>query len=70
MLACICAVKELSIEELNTNHSKDELKENVDNENVENILEGDNHTVKNSLQLWNSVDCLQRSKYPEKFNRF
>ena len=68
MLACICAVEELSIEELNTNHSKDELKEDVDNKNVENILEGDNHTVENSLQLWNSVDCLQRSKYSKKFN--
>ena len=31
MLACICAIKELSIEELHSNHSKDELKEDVDN---------------------------------------
>jgi len=61
MLACIRAVEELSIEELYTNHSKDELKEDVDDENVEHILQGDNHTVENSLQLGYSIDCLQRS---------
>ena len=49
MLACICAVEELSIEELNTNHSEDELKEDVDDEDVEHILQGDDDTVKNCL---------------------
>ena len=39
MLAPIGAVEELSIEQLNSNHSKYELKENVDNEDVEDILE-------------------------------
>ena len=60
MLACICAVKELSIEELNTNHSEDELKEDVDNEDVEHILQGYNDTVKNCLQLRDPIDCLER----------
>ena len=61
MLACIRAVEELSIEELYTNHSKDELKEDVDNKNVKNIFQGDNHTVENRLQLGNPIDCLQWS---------
>ena len=38
MFALICAVEELSIEELDTNHSKDELKKDVDDKNIENIL--------------------------------
>ena len=38
VLALICAVEELSIEELDTNHSKDELKKDVDDKNIENIL--------------------------------
>ena len=38
VLALICAVEELSIEQLDANHSKNELKEDVDNQNIENIL--------------------------------
>ena len=61
MLAPIGAVEELSIEQLNSNHSKYELKENVDNEDVEDILEWDDDTVEDSFQLRNPVDCLERS---------
>ena len=61
MLASIGAVEELSIEQLNSNHSKYELKENVDNEDVEDILEWDDDTVEDSFQLGNPVDCLERS---------
>ena len=49
MLARICAVEKLSIEQLDPYHSKDELKEDVDNEDVEHVLKRDNHTVKDSL---------------------
>ncbi len=49
MLARICAVEKLSIEQLDPNHSKDELKEDVDNEDVEHVLERDDHTVEDSL---------------------
>lgn len=46
----VCAIKEFSLEELNRNDSKDEHEELVDNEDVEDILQGGHHTVKNSLQ--------------------
>ena len=58
MLARICAVEKLSIEKLDPDHSKDKLKEDVDNEDVEHVLERDDHTVENSLQLGDPVDCL------------
>lgn len=70
MLASISTVEELSIEKLDSNHSKDELKQNVDNENIEDILEGDDNTVEYSLQLGNSVNCFQRSQYSKQFHRF
>lgn len=49
MLARICAVEKLSIEQLDPDHSKDELKEDVDNEDVKHVLERDDHTVEDSL---------------------
>ena len=49
VFTCISAVEELSIEQLNSDHSKDELKEDVDDEDVEHVLERDDHAVKNSL---------------------
>ena len=61
MLALICAVEELSIEELDANHSKDELEKDVDNKNIENILQRNDDTVEDSLELWNSIDCLEWS---------
>ena len=68
MLAFICTIEELSIEKLNPNHSKDKLKENVNDEDVEDIFEGDDDAVKNSFQLWNAIDCLQSSKHTQKFH--
>ena len=70
MLAFICTIEELSIEKLNPNHSKDKLKEDVDNQDIEDILKGDYDTVKNSFQLWNTIDCLQRSEYTQKLDCF
>lgn len=69
MFALICAVEELSIEQLDTDHSKNELKEDVDNQNIENILQRNDDTVEDSFQLGNSVDCFQWSQYSQQFDR-
>ena len=69
MLALICAVEELSVEQLDANHSKNELKEDVDNQNIENILQRNDDTVEDSFQLGNSVDCFQWSQYSQQFDR-
>ena len=62
MLARICAVEKLSIEKLDPDHSKDKLKEDVDNEDVEHVLERDDDTVENRFELWNPVDRFQWSR--------
>lgn len=59
VFALICAEKELSIEELDPDDGEDELKEQIDNEDVEDILQRDYDTVEYSLQLGHSIDCLQ-----------
>ncbi len=46
----ISAVKEASLEELHSHHSKDEHEEQVDNQDVEHILQRVHHTVKHSLR--------------------
>ena len=38
------------------------LKEYVNDEDIEHVFEWVNNTVKHSLQFWNSLDGLQRSK--------
>ena len=70
MLARISAVEKLSIEQLDPYHSEDELKEDVDDEDVKHVLERNDHTVKDSLQFGNSIDGLQRSQHSKKFHRF
>lgn len=50
VLGTVCAIKEFSLEELNRNDSKDEHEELIDDEYVEDILQGGHHTVKDSLQ--------------------
>ena len=61
----IIAIKEFSIEQLDRDDSKDEMKEKIDNENVEHIFEGVDHTVKHRLQLGDSLDRLERSQYSQ-----
>ena len=36
---CIIAEEKLPVEKLNSNHSEDKKKENVDNENIKNVLQ-------------------------------
>ena len=59
VFAFVGAEEELSIEELNPDDSEDELKEEIDDEDVEHVLQGDDDAVKDSLQLGHSVDGLQ-----------
>ena len=56
VFALICAEKELSIEELDPDDGEDELKEQIDNEDVEDILQRDYDTVKYSLQCGHTID--------------
>ena len=59
VFAFVCAEEELSIEELNPDDGEDELKEEIDDEDVEDVLQGDDDTVKDCLQLRHSVDRLE-----------
>ena len=57
----IIAIKEFSIEQLDRDDSKDEMKEKIDNENVEHIFQRIDYAVEHCFQLGNSLDGLQRS---------
>ena len=58
----IIAKEEFSIEQLNGDDSKNKMKEKVDDEDVEDILEWINNTVKYSLELWNSFYSFERTQ--------
>ena len=49
------AVEKLPIEELDTNYCEYKLEEGVDNEDVEDIFQRNDDTIKYGLQLWDSV---------------
>ena len=57
--ALVRAVKEFSIEELYGYHSKDEMEEEIDNEDVEHILETVDDAVEDGLELGHALDGLQ-----------
>ena len=65
---CIIAEEKLPVEKLNSNHSEDKKKENVDNENIKDVLERDHDTVEDSLESWDSVDHLERTKHTKKLH--
>lgn len=50
LLGLISAIEELPLEELHSNDSKYEHEEHVDDEDIEDILQGVHHTVKHGLQ--------------------
>lgn len=56
VLGTVRAIKEFSLEQLNSDDSKDEHEEFVDNEDVEDILQGGHHAVKHSL--WTAATAL------------
>ena len=41
------------------------LKQDIDDEDVEYILQRDDNTVKNSLELWNTIDCLEGAQHTQ-----
>ena len=70
IFALIIAVEKLPIEELDTNYCEYKLEEGVDDEDVEHILEGDDHAVEDGLQLGDPIDGLQRSQDPQQLDGF
>lgn len=65
LLAVVSAVEKLSIEELNSYHSKDEVEEQVDDKDVEDVFQRVDDTVEDSFQLGNPFDGLKRSQHTE-----
>lgn len=49
VLGTVCAIKELALEKLNCDDGKDEHEELVDDEDVEDILQGGHHAVEDGL---------------------
>ena len=49
VLALVVAVEELPVEQLDSHHGEDELEEGVDDEDVEHVLERDDHAVEDRL---------------------
>ena len=71
-LALVIAEEEFSIEKLNGYHSKDEVEQEVHDENVEHILEGVDDAIEDGLQLGNSFDGLERpedAKHSKRLHR-
>jgi len=48
-LGFVTAVMEASVKQLHGYHSKDELKEHIHDENVEDVLERGHHTIEHCL---------------------
>ena len=68
MFRAVIAVEKFPIEQLDTNHSKDQEKEHVHDEDVEHIFEGANNTVEHSLERGNAIDHFQRPEDPQKLD--
>ena len=49
-LRCVGAVEEFSFEQLDADDSEDELKQRVDDQDIDNVLERVEHAVKYSLK--------------------
>ena len=63
--ALVWAVEELSIKELNSYHSKDEVEEQVDDENVEDVFEWVDDAVEDGLEFGHSLDGLQGTEHTQ-----
>ena len=57
--AVVVTIEKLSIKQLHSYDSKDEVKEEIDNQDVEHIFQGVDHTVEYGLQFRDSFDGLQ-----------
>ena len=60
--ALVVAEEELAVEQLDAYHSEDEVEEDVDDEDVEDVLQGVDDTVEDCFQLRNPLDGLERSE--------
>lgn len=58
IFALVIAVEKFPIEELDTNYCEYELEEGVDDQDVEDIFERNDDTIKYCLQLWDPVDSF------------
>ena len=70
-LALVGAEEELSIEKLDSNHSEDEVEQEVHDQDVEHVLERVDDAVEDRLQLRDSLDGLEGSehtKYSERLH--
>ena len=65
LLAVIGTVEKLSIEQLNSYHSKDKMEEQVDDEDIEDVFQRVDDTVKDGFQFGNPFDGLKRPEYAE-----
>ena len=54
---------------LYTDHGEDEEEEDVDDEDVEHIFEGDHNTVEHSLERGNTIHHLEGSKHAKQLHR-
>ena len=70
MLAEVCAVEELPVEELDADDGEDELEEHVDHEDVEHVLQRDDDAVEDGLQLGDPVDRLEGAEDAQELQRF
>lgn len=65
MYTLVGAVEKLSIEQLYSNNSEDELEQYVHYENIEHILEGVDDAVKHRLQLGYPLDGLEGPQHTQ-----
>ena len=66
----VIAIEKLSIKKLHSYHSKDEVKEEVHDQNVEDVFQRIYHTVKHCFEFWYPLDGLQWSKNSQNPKRF
>lgn len=67
VFAFIGTVEKFPIKQLHTNYSKNKHEEQVNNQNIDDIFQWANDTIKYSFKLWHTLYCFQRpknTKYP------
>jgi len=68
-LAAVVTVEKLSVEQLNCNYRKDEMKQYVHNKYVDHVLQRIDHAVEHSFELGHALYGLQRSQYSQHAKR-
>lgn len=56
VFAFICAMEKFPVKQLNANDSEYELKQQIYDQNIDNIFQWADYTVENCFQLGNSLD--------------